>query len=138
MPTRPRAPCTTPGCGEITPNGGRCARCRTRKRSDSDRTRGTSAQRGYGNRWQRSVRPDYLTRHPRCALCGKASTVPDHYPRSRRELVAAGVPNPDVDEHLRPLCDPCHRGETARRQPGGWHRERAKPPDTEVRRHRQG
>lgn len=126
MPTRPRAPCTTPGCGTPTPGGGRCETCRGRKRADTDRIRGTAAERGYGERWRTVIRPGYLTRHPRCDLCGRAATVPDHYPRSRRELVAAGVPDPDADEHLRPLCDPCHRTETARNQPGGWHRDRGR------------
>jgi hypothetical protein len=50
--------------------------------------------------------------------------VPDHHPRSRRELIAAGVADPDADEYLRPLCAPCHNPETARNQPGGWNRRR--------------
>lgn len=124
MPTRPRAPCTTPGCYNTTPGGGRCDECRTRKRADSDRLRGTPAERGYDDHWHTVIRPAYLTRHPRCALCGRAATIPDHHPRSRRQLVAAGVTDPDADRHLRPLCDTCHRTETARNQPGGWHRAR--------------
>jgi 5-methylcytosine-specific restriction enzyme A len=124
MPTRPRAPCTTPGCGTPTPAGGRCETCRSRRRADSDRIRGDATQRGYGEHWRTVIRPAYLTRRPRCALCGRAATIPDHHPRSRRDLVAAGVADPDADEHLRPLCGPCHSRETARNQPGGWHRER--------------
>jgi 5-methylcytosine-specific restriction enzyme A len=127
LPSRPRAPCTTPGCGTTTVGGGRCPDCRARKSADSDRIRGSAEQRGYGQRWRTVIRPAYLTRHPRCVLCGRAATVPDHYPRSRRQLVAARVADPDADEHLRPLCDPCHRTETARNQPGGWHRERRAP-----------
>lgn len=126
MPSRPRTPCTTPGCTGRSDQGGRCDACRARRRIGVDQARGTAADRGYGRRW-RARRPDYLARHPRCALCGRASTVPDHYPRSRRELVAAGVLDPDADEYLRPLCDPCHRAETARHQPGGWHRDRRTP-----------
>lgn len=125
MPTRPRAPCTTPGCSNTTGQGGRCDDCRSRRKADASRRR-APGEKDYGARWRRGIRPDYLTRNPRCALCGRASTVPDHYPVSRRDLVAAGVLDPDADERLRPLCDPCHRTETARRQPGGWHRERAR------------
>ena len=69
--------------------------------------------------WRRT-RLDYLSRHPACVLCGKAATDVDHYPRTRRALLAAGVVDPDVDDHLRALCHRCHSQETARRQPGGW------------------
>ncbi|WP_433406947.1 hypothetical protein [Streptomyces sp. CA-146814] len=45
----------------------------------------------------------------------------DHWPLSKRELVARGL-----DEHDprrgRGLCHSCHSSETARHQPGGWNR----------------
>ncbi|MEU1128750.1 hypothetical protein ABZ383_02605 [Streptomyces sp. NPDC005900] len=44
----------------------------------------------------------------------------DHFPLSRRELIARGEPNPDAAKHLRPLCVACHNCETARNQPGGF------------------
>ena len=81
--------------------------------------RPTAAQRGYGARWRRRRRR-YLAAHPICCLCPAPAEIPDHYPRSRRELVAAGVRDPDADEYLRPLCAPCHNRETAKHQPGGW------------------
>ena len=83
-------------------------------------TRPTAAQRGYGAAWQRT-RARYLRTHPTCALCPAPAQVADHYPRSRRELIAAGIANPDADQYLRPLCTPCHNRETAKYQPGGWH-----------------
>lgn len=82
-------------------------------------TRPTAAQRGYGHRWQRTRRR-YLRRHPTCILCGQPAQVPDHHPHSRKQLVAMGVRDPDADQHLRPLCIPCHNRETAVHQPGGW------------------
>ncbi|HLL68828.1 MAG TPA: hypothetical protein VK453_24405 [Micromonosporaceae bacterium] len=112
MPNRPRVPCTTPGCTGTAP-GGRCDRCLTRQ------ARGSSAARGYGRTW-RARRIPYLVAHPWCVLCGRPATVPDHHPASRRQLEARGVADPDADEHLRALCDPCHRTQTALRQPGGF------------------
>lgn len=114
MPVRPRTPCTTPGCTH-TATQGRCDTCRTRRTP-------TDPDRPYGAAW-RARRGDYLTRNPWCTLCHHRATVADHYPTHRRRLVALGDPDPDADEHLRPLCDPCHRVETAKHQPGGWHRD---------------
>lgn len=121
MPTRPHNPCSTPGCVSRAPTGGRCETCRSRRRTIMDAQRGTSTERGYDAAW-RATRLDYLTRHPWCRLCGHVATVADHHPTSRRDLVTAGVPDPDTDHRLRPLCDRCHRTETARNQPGGWNR----------------
>ena len=108
-------PCTAPGCPELVTSG-RCAN----HRRQAERTRGTAAQRGYDHRWARR-RAAYLRRHPLCRLCPAPATVADHYPVSRRDLVAQGVPDPDADHRLRPLCASCHGKETAAHQPGGWH-----------------
>lgn len=113
--TRARRVCTTPGCPELVTTG-RCPNCRR----TADQARGTRQQRGYDTRWERR-RATYLARHPFCQLCPATATVADHWPRSRRDLVAAGVPDPDADQHLRPLCAPCHSRQTAQHQPGGWH-----------------
>lgn len=121
MPIKPTKPCSTPGCTGRAATG-RCDACRTR-RARAQPSRPAPAARGYDRVW-RIRRLTYLLRNPRCALCGRLAEIPDHWPRSRRELVAAGVEDPDADEHLRPLCDPCHRQETARNQPGGWNRTR--------------
>jgi 5-methylcytosine-specific restriction protein A len=126
MPARPPAPCTTPGCYNPTTEGGRCPACRARRRDTSDQLRGTAAQRGYDRDWEHR-RAAYLAQHPTCALCGRPATVADHWPRSRRQLIADHAPDPDAAEHLRPLCRPCHATQTAEHQPGGWARERKRP-----------
>ena len=118
--------CPTQGCPELT-TGGRC----TRHAAAADRARGSAAQRGYtGRRW-RAARNACLTRdlfctchdttHPHGAACLAPATVADHHPTSRRDLVAAGVTDPDAPQRLRGLCKPCHDRHTAREQPGGWH-----------------
>lgn len=118
VPRRPRRPCTIPGCPELTPRGGRCP-AHEREANRERASRGST----YDVRWQR-IRRAYLYNHPWCVLCGTAATVADHFPLSRRELVARGEPNPDAWKHLRPLCTSCHNRETARNQPGGFAAER--------------
>lgn len=121
MPRKPRPPCSVPGCPELT-TGGRCEA----HRREAEQQRGTSNERGYTTRWQRT-RKAYLYRNPWCLLCGRMATVADHFPLSRRELVAQGFAEPDAFNRLRPLCTQCHNRETAKRQPGGWAAANAKP-----------
>lgn len=118
---RPSVPCGTPGCGGVVGDGGRarCPTCRARM----PRTPPTAA--GYDHRWTTRAR-QYLCddAHAYCALCGRIAQVPDHYPRSRKQLVRAGVDDPDADQYLRPLCRRCHNRESGRNQPGGWNAQR--------------
>ena len=121
MPARPLKPCTTPGCPGRCENG-RCGRCSNARQGNRRLRAEAAGQRGYGATW-RHRRLDYLAGHPGCRLCPRMASIPDHYPYSRRELLALDVADPDADEHLRPLCDACHRRETGHRQPGGWWRD---------------
>jgi 5-methylcytosine-specific restriction protein A len=118
MPSKPRTPCSVPGCPELT-TGGRCAE----HKREANKDRASRGGAVYTTRWQR-VRKAYIYKHPWCVLCAKAATVADHFPLSRRELEAKGDPNPDSPKHLRPLCTSCHNKETAKHQPGGWAHER--------------
>lgn len=122
MPRRPRPPCSVPGCPELTARGGRCA-AHEREATALRETPGTSV---YGRRWP-NIRRRYLYAHPWCVLCSKPATVADHFPDSRRSLVARGVSDPDAWSRLRPLCTSCHNRETAKHQPGGWAAERVRP-----------
>lgn len=110
-----RRVCTRPGCPRLTTSG-RCDQCRT----DADKARGTATQRGYTSAGHRRFRTAVLDRDPICVLCRlAASTVADHWPLSRRELIAHGL-DPDGPAHGRGLCKPCHDRATATNQPGGW------------------
>ncbi|MDH6709759.1 5-methylcytosine-specific restriction protein A [Kitasatospora sp. MAA19] len=107
--------CTVAGCPELT-TGGRCPT----HQAAAEQARGTRTQRGYGTGHQRRFRPGVLARDPVCVLCHQQpSQHADHWPLSRRELVAAGH-DPDDPQHGRGLCHSCHSRETARHQPGGW------------------
>jgi 5-methylcytosine-specific restriction protein A len=131
MPARAARPCTRPGCENLTPTGGYCAECRSRAR----RAHGTSAQRGYTGPHRTRFRPGVLSRTEdklcRCDLtdcrghpsrpCPQPSTVADHWPLTRRQLVSQGL-DPDDPARGRGLCGPCHARVTARdpRTQGGW------------------
>jgi 5-methylcytosine-specific restriction protein A len=45
-----------------------------------------------------------------CARLGKKqrAEVADHYPSTRKELLARNVPDPDDEKYLRALCRRCH------------------------------
>jgi len=103
-------------CPEVIPSGTLCPACQAAARAK----RGSAATQGYGRRHRETFRAAVLARDPVCKLCLKAwATEADHWPLSRRELVAAGL-DPDDPQHGRGLCKPCHSRETARHQPGGW------------------
>lgn len=129
MPARAPRSCSRPGCPNTT-TGGRCAACRTRAR----RSGGTSADRGYTAGHRSRFRPAVLARDPVCRCdrtdcpghpdrpCAEPATVADHWPATRRELVAAEL-DPDAPARGRGLCARCHARVTATdpRTRGGWH-----------------
>lgn len=75
-------------------------------------TRPSPWTRGYQREFVRN-RKQLLKEEPACRLCGDPASVAHHDP-PRRVLIATGVTNPDGLEWLRPLCDRCHRNETAK------------------------
>ncbi|SIN72749.1 5-methylcytosine-specific restriction enzyme A [Agromyces cerinus subsp. cerinus] len=109
--------CSQAGCPTLydTPH----SRCPTH-RAIADRARGTATDRGYASRGHKNFRNQTLTRDPICTLCGvRESTVADHYPISRRDLIEFSM-DPNDPAHGRGLCKPCHDSSTAENQPGGW------------------
>lgn len=111
--------CSVPGCPELYPSaeGSRCLR----HRRSADRARPSSHQRGYSTRGHRTFRIAVLRKDPVCVACELApSTVADHHPRGRDELIELGL-NPNDPQYGRGLCVPCHSRATAANQPGGWH-----------------
>lgn len=108
--------CSRPGCGRLT-TGGRCDTC-TRT---ADKARGTSRERGYNSVGHQRFRTAVLDRDPICVECQlAASTVADHYPHSRRDLIVMRL-DPNDPARGRGVCKRCHDRSTARLQPGGWH-----------------
>jgi len=109
--------CSQHGCGTLVEVGqGRCDDCK----HEAEARRGTPAQRGYDSVHRLLFRDAVLARDPICKACLKHwSTVADHYPLSRRELVEVGL-DPNDPQYGRGLCKGCHDKHTAQAQPGGW------------------
>lgn len=113
MPRRAGSTCSRPGCPGIVREGV-CSACGPRrKQSDAehDARRGTSAQRGYGRRWQR-LRLMFLRANPLCVMCQEegrvtAATDVDH-------ILAKRDGGGDDWENLQALCHSCHSRKTAR------------------------
>lgn len=111
--------CSKPSCPTIYPasEGSRCSE----HRKTADKARGTATERGYTSRGHQAFRRAVIERDMICVLCHVLpSTVADHWPRSRRELIEVGL-NPNDPQYGRGLDKLCHDRETATNQPGGWH-----------------
>lgn len=108
--------CNRKGCTTKIPQGqGRCDACATQ----ADRERRPHGN-PYATRGHLLFREAVLTRDPVCVICDiRLSTVADHYPIERVDLVAAGK-DPNDPAAGRGLCDQCHREHTAATSPGGW------------------
>ena len=111
-------PCTESGCPNLIERGNsRCEDCRLAYARQLDKRRDTN--RGYASPGHRRFRRQVLDRDPLCVLCGDVATIADHFPKSRRELIDAGL-DPNDPKRGRGLCKSCHDRETAAHQPGGW------------------
>ena len=113
MPTAAPRPCTHPGCGVLVRDGStRCDRHKVIERRQYDHKRGSSAQRGYGSRWQKA-RQTFLGDNPTCRRCGQPATVVDHItPHKGNTELFWSVSN------WQPMCKACHDTKTAREDGG--------------------
>lgn len=101
MPTLIRHRCTY--CGKVITGACDC------RRNETDNRRGSSAERGYGGRWQ-TFRAWFLLHHPICNDCGVAPASDVHHVQPLRE-----TPELQYDEsNCRALCHSCHAIRTAR------------------------
>jgi len=132
MPEKRAKPCTR--CGQRAVDGqSQCERHLRQQRARTDNRRGSAAARGYdrehderfrqgvfdlyGDRCVEKVLTDHFegTNHGGIVECGRPATHADHYPKSRRELEAAGL-DPNDPRHGRPLCEHHHNSHTGRTQ----------------------
>lgn len=117
MPMAAPSVCIRPGCGGRLPSGGVCDRCgagggEAERKRRFDQGRGTTAERGYGGRWQRA-RLRHLQREPLCRAHQArgqtvAATEVDHI------VPHHGDPTLFWDEtNWQSLCKSCHSAKTA-------------------------
>lgn len=113
-------------CPEIVPTG-RCTACERA----AERKRNANRAGAYKGAHWAGRRTACLRRDPLCTCdgehcthppgaCYTMSTVADHDPAERKDLVAAGDPDPDALHHLKGKCAPCHNRKTGQTRPGGW------------------
>lgn len=126
--------CSTSGCPHLVSSGSLCDECR--KAKDKRRTRGRNP---YTSKAHRLARARVLARDPRCVcpgdgpdgcgkhhgLCGAPSTIADHWPIERIELIEAGL-DPNDPQRMRGLCKRCHDSKTARTKPSGFNGRRCR------------
>jgi len=122
MPLKPRRPCPTIGCPELT-DGGPCEAHRKQRQRAHDAQRGTAHERGYTSQWARYAR-QFKQRFPLCGT-GPAFTIDQPSPwgclRDGRYVAAEHV------DHIIPvnhggefwdqrnhqaLCQSCHSRKT--------------------------
>ena len=77
--------------------------------NSTDEQRGSSAQRGYGYKWQKA-REAYLRKHPICFNCSRkglvvAAIVVDHIKPHKGDMVLFWD-----SSNWQPLCKQCHDG----------------------------
>lgn len=122
MARRPKRPCARPGCPTLVDRG-YCAEHERQRQRTYDRSRGKTAERGYGAQ-HRKWRAMVLARDPVCvdpygvhAERGEvvASTVADHIVPIRRGGARFDLANGQG------LCASCHGVKTAR-EDGGFGR----------------
>lgn len=119
MPSKASRPCST--CGQRATEHGKCARHAKQQRQRTDQRRGTNTDRGYGTEHRERFRPGVMEKDDwTCQLCGDHATVADHWPKSRKELLTAGL-DPDDPKHGRALCCPCHSSHTMTTEGQGKH-----------------
>ncbi|UCG81462.1 MAG: HNH endonuclease [Desulfobacterales bacterium] len=105
MPLKPKHPCNHPGCPELTSE----RFCPTHKRKAArkyDNTRGNSAQRGYGIRWQK-LRKYILRRNPLCQ-CQDCRDQGRHTPADMVHHID-GNPLNNSSSNLMAMSMDCHR-----------------------------
>lgn len=109
MPKAPLMICRAPGCKARVRGGGLCKEHKRKAEAMQRKRRGTTAERGYGAKWQRFSKW-YRREHPVC--CNdlgvhpgivKPTEVVDHFVPHRNDPALMY----DLD-NLRPRCKPCH------------------------------
>ncbi|HAA8671009.1 TPA_asm: HNH endonuclease [Listeria monocytogenes] len=68
MPRKPKRPCSTPGCPNLT-DGQYCEDHRVEERRRYDKyQRSSDVNKNYGRAWKR-IRDRYVQEHPLCEMC---------------------------------------------------------------------
>src|ERR1043165_7690819 len=100
-PPRLCSRCRKPGCS-----------CQKQARQQSDRERGTAAERGYDYQWQQ-FRLRYLADHPLCEDCQAEGLIRPATDIHHEKKLSEHPEYKYDEEWLMPLCHECHAVRTA-------------------------
>ena len=99
--------CSSAGCAVVHDGKGKCPACTARSRATQDRVRRPDGN-PYTGRGHAKFRAAVLRKDPICTECGVSpSTVADHHPVERVDLIARGL-DPNDAQYGRGVCKPCH------------------------------
>lgn len=119
MPSKPKRPCSYPGCPRLT-SGRFCeehAKVEAKRYETYDRDPDT--RRRYGRAWKR-IRDSYVQQHPMCELCQRdGKFVPTEEVHHKVPLAGGGT---HARENLIALCKTCHARLHAERG-DRWHKK---------------
>lgn len=115
MPKKPKRPCSSPGCPELT-NGRFCSKHQKEVNKKYNKDRNPLNKKHYDSRWEK-IRERYVSLHPLCMQCLKEDKlVPTEEVHHIVPLTKGGKHD---DNNLMALCKSCHSQITAR-EGGRW------------------
>lgn len=105
MPSRPKRPCSYPGCPKLT-NGRFCEEHAKQEAKRYEKyNRDPAVRRRYGRAWKR-IRDSYASEHPLCEQCYKeGKLVPVEQVHHIKPLAEGGT---HERSNLISLCASCH------------------------------
>lgn len=111
MPKKPKRPCSSPGCPELT-DGRFCPEHAKKEASRYEKyQRDPETRKRYGRAWKR-IRDRYIAVHPLCEECKRQEKLtPATEVHHILPLARGGTHD---ESNLMALCTPCHSAITAR------------------------
>ncbi|MEA4874383.1 MULTISPECIES: HNH endonuclease signature motif containing protein [Bacillota] len=105
MPKRPKRPCSTPGCPNLT-DGRYCEEHRVVERRRYDKfERSPDVNKKYGRAWKR-IRDRYAREHPLCEMCeenGRLTSAEEVH-----HILPISLGGTHDKSNLMSLCKSCH------------------------------
>ena len=118
MPSKPKRPCSHPGCPRLTND----RFCEEHTKLEAKRynryQRDPASKKRYGSAWQK-IRDLYIAAHPLCERCQKQGTLTPV--EEVHHIVPLSKGGTHDESNLMSLCKPCHSEITAR-EGGRWGR----------------
>lgn len=105
MPTKPKRPCSYPGCPKLTYSQYCEEHSKVARQKYDKYERSSDVNRKYGRAWKR-IRDSYAAAHPLCELClkeGRLTPVEEVH-----HIVPISKGGTHARDNLMSLCQSCH------------------------------